>query len=350
MVVALALGLAACNETKKPPEVRKDRAVFVVSAKFQNAVQDRSLPGVVRPRVESDLSFRIPGKILKRLVDTGAVVTDGQPLALLDDADAKLQLEQARAELDAATSNLSTAANAQKRTIELRKDGWSTTADFDRQKAATDEAQGRFQKARRALALAENALTYTILKSDTAGVVTGTFIEAGQVAAAGQAAIRIAHTDQKEVLVAVPETMLERARKASASVTLWSDAGRVLPAQLRELAPAADSATRTYAAKFSLPTAGPDVQLGMTATVTLAEIAPRVIRLPLSALFDQGQGPQVYVVEADSGTLKLLSVDIASYEADSIIVRSGLHEGDKVVALGVQKLEQGQKVRPIETL
>jgi len=346
----LAVSLAGCNEAKKAPEARQDAAVLVVSAHFQNLLQDRSLPGTVRPRVESDLGFRVPGKILKRLVDTGAVVADGEPLATLDDTDANLQLDQARAELDAAGSALASAANSQKRIDALRKDGWSTPADFDRQRAATDEAQGRVLKARRALALAENAVAYSTLKADSAGVVTAILAEPGQVVAAGQAAIRVAHTDEKEVLVAVPETMLERARRNEARVSLWSDAGKVFPARLRELSPAADAATRTYAARFSLPTAGADVQLGMTATVTLAEVAPRVMRLPLSALFDQGQGPQVYVVDPATDTLKLTRIEVASYEADAVVVRSGLEDGDRVVALGVQKLEAGQKVRATETL
>ena len=346
-IILAATALSGCNEAKKPAEARQDRPVLVVEAHYQGMVQDRSLPGVVRPRIESDLGFRVSGKIARRMVDTGAVVSAGQPLAEIDDADAQLQRQSARAELDAASSNLATASNAQKRVTDLRRSGFSTSADFDRQKSAADEARSRFLKAQRALALVENTRAYSILHADAPGVVTATLIEPGQVVAAGQPAIRVARSDQKEVLVAVPETMLERARQGAASISLWSEAGKVYPAQLRELSPMADSATRTYAARFSMPTAGASVQLGMTATVTIAEITPRVMRLPLSALVDQGQGAHVFVVDPATGLLRLQAVEVESFQADAVILRSGLAEGDRVVALGTQKLDPGQKVRVI---
>ena len=348
--LALALALAGCSEAKKPETVKLDRPVLAVTARYQSRIADRTLPGTVRPRIESDLGFRVGGKVARRLADTGAVVAAGQTLALLDDTDLKLQREQASAEIDAARSALATATGAQKRTSDLIKEGFSTKADFEKLQAAKDEAQGRFQKGQRALALAENALAYATLKAERAGVVTATFVEAGQVVPAGQPAVRVAYLDEKEVLVAVPEGLVEAVSRGRAQVSLWSAAGSSYPAKLRELAPAADAATRTYAARFSVPAAGPEMQLGMTASVTISDSAPPVVRLPLAALFDQGRGPHVFVVDPQTHALTLQPVEVAGYEAETVVLRSGVAEGDLVVALGVQKLDVGQKVRIVTAL
>lgn len=350
MLPLLALALGACGEAKKPAEVKLDRPVLVVAAHYLGKSADRTYPGVVRPRVESDLGFRVAGKVASRLVDNGAAVAAGQTLAVLDDSDLKLQREQAAAEIDAAQSALATALAAQKRSADLRKEGFSTKADIEKLQSASDEAQARVQKGQRALALAQNALAYANLKAERAGVVTATFVEPGQVVAAGQAAIRIAYLDQKEVLVAVPEGLVEQVTRGKAQVSLWSVPGRLYPAKLREMSPAANSATRTYAARFSVPGAGDEMQLGMTASLTISDDAPPVARLPLAALFDQGQGPNVFVVDPDSGGLTLKPVEIVGYEAGAVAVRGGVNEGDLVVALGAQKLDPAQKVRVVTAL
>ena len=342
----LVLALAACNEAKKPEVAKLDRPVLVVTAHYRSKDAGRILPGVVKPRIESDLGFRVPGKVARRLVDNGAAVAAGQTLAMLDDTDFKLQREQAGAEFDAAGSALSTATNALKRTADLRKEGFSTKADLEKLQLAMDEAQGRVNKAQRAVALAENALTYATLTAGTAGVVTAALVEAGQVVAAGQPAMRVAALDEKEVLVAVPEVMVDAVARGEATVSLWSVPGSSYPARLRELSPAADTATRTYAARFSVPGAGTEMQLGMTASVAVSGHSPPVARLPLAALFDQGGGPHVFVVDGD-GALTLKPVEVVGYEADQVVLRGGVDEGDRVVALGVQKLDAGQKVRVV---
>jgi len=176
-------------------------------------------------------------------------------------------------------------------------------------------------------------------------------IEPGQVVAAGQTAIRLARLAEKEVVVAIPETLLSRAKSGEAQVSIWSNPDKRYTARLRELAPSADPATRTYLAKFSLPEAGDEVQLGMTATLILSEPASdRVARLPLSALFNQGEGPSVYVADAKSGALTLKRVSVKSYERDGVLVSDGVEEGANVVALGVQKLDPTQKVKIVSSL
>src|SRR5205814_9847735 len=187
--------------------------------------------------------------------------------------DLKLQAEQAVAEFTAATGVLAQASAAEQRAKDLRAKGWATDAQLDQAKAAADEARARLNRAERSVDLTKNSLSYATLEADARGVVTATLIEPGQVVASGQTAIRVARFAEKEAVVAIPETLVGRAKSGTASVTLWSEPGKKYTAKLREIAPAADPATRTYLAKFSLPEAGDTVSLGMTATLTLCDSA-----------------------------------------------------------------------------
>jgi RND family efflux transporter MFP subunit len=344
------LALAACDPMTAQPAAPV-RPVLVTPAHYEAQVSDRSFVGTVRPRIESDLGFRVAGKVSRRLVEVGTRVDVGQPLAVLDEVDLALQAEQAAAELRAATGVLAQATAAEGRAKELRQKGWSTDAQLDQAKAAGDEARARLNRAERSVELTKNSLSYATLVADAAGVVTATLIEPGQVVTAGQTAIRLARLAEKEVVVSIPETLLTRAKSGEAQVSIWSNPDKRYIARLRELAPSADPATRTYLAKFSLPDAGDDVQLGMTATLTLSDSASdRVARLPLSALFNQGEGPSLYVADAKSGALTLKRVSVKSYERDNVLVSDGVEEGANVVALGVQKLDPAQKVKIVSSL
>jgi RND family efflux transporter MFP subunit len=296
------------------------------------------------------MGFRVAGKVAKRLVDVGQTVGEGQPLATLDEVDLKLQAEQAEAEFSAATGVLAQAGAAEQRAKDLRSKGWATDAQLDTAKAAADEARARLNRAERSVELTKNSLSYATLVADTRGVVTATMIEPGQVVAAGQASIRVARLGEKEAVVAIPETLLDRAKSGVATVTLWSDAEKKYAAKLREVAPSADPATRTYLAKFSLPDAGDNVSLGMTATLTLSDPkSDRVARLPLSALYSQGGDPSLYVVD-DKGAISLKPVAVKSYDSNCVVISSGVDEGAKIVVLGVQKLDPNQKVRVVSSL
>lgn len=345
-----ALALGACDQTPAQ-QTESQRPVLVAKIHYEARVPDRSFVGTVRPRVESDLAFRVTGKVAKRLVEVGAMVEEGQPLATLDEVDLKLQAEQAEAEQRAATGVLSQVVAAETRTRELRAKGWSTEAQMDQATAAADEARARLNRAERSVELSRNSLSYATLLADARGVVTATSIEPGQVIASGQAAVRIARGAEKEVVVAVPETLVARVKGGDAKVVLWSDPGKQYVATLREMSPSADPATRTYQAKFSMPGAGDDVQLGMTATLTVSEPAgERVARVPLSALFSQGQGPSLYVVDEKTGAVALKRVTVKAYESQDVLISGGVEDGEQVVALGVQKLDPARKVRVISSL
>jgi RND family efflux transporter MFP subunit len=341
--------LAGCNE-KSAEAPAPGRPVLVATVHYEAETPERSFVGTIRPRIETDMGFRVPGKVARRLVEVGQTVDVGQPLATLDEVDLKLQAEQAEAEFRAATGVLAQASASEQRAKDLRAKGWTTDAQMDQSRAAADEARARFNRAERQVELTKNSLSYATLVADTRGVVTATLIEPGQVVASGQTAVRVARFAEKEAVVAIPETLVGRAKSGTASMTLWSDAEKKYTARLREIAPSADPATRTYLAKFSLPEADDKVSLGMTATLTLADAATeRVARLPLSALFSQGSNPSLYIVD-DAGAVKLQPVVVKSYESNAVVISGGVDEGAKVVALGVQKLDPAQKVRVVSAL
>jgi RND family efflux transporter MFP subunit len=349
----LALPLAACEpgNSQDAREVKLvDRPVLVAPVHYQDQVEARTFAATIRPRIESDLGFRVGGKVAQRLVQNGDRVQKGQPLLTLDTNDLELQVQQADAEVRAAKINVLQAEGDERRAIELQAKGWTAAAAVEKARAAAEEARGRQTRAQRSLDLARNSLGYATLAADADGVITATLAEPGQVVAAGQAVARLAHLGEMEALVALPETFVERAREATGSLTLWSLPGRSYEAKLRELASAADAATRTYAARYAIPNADDAVRLGMSATLSLRETAgARAARLPLTALFNHGEGPMVWVVDGN-GRLSARSVAVTRYDGNNVLIAGGPAEGEKVVTLGVEKLDPGLVVRPVASL
>ncbi len=347
--VSLAALLAGCGDPAPAQQAGPPpRPVQVVEVALRPLEVDKTFVGVIRARREIDLSFRVGGKVSQRAVEVGQLVKAGDLIAKLDPEDFSLELQSAEAELAAATANFNqtTAEDGRYRTLTQR--GFASNADLDRKSVAKEEAVGRLERAKRALDLARNKLAYANLLADADGVVMSTAAEPGQVVTSGQTVARIARLDEKEATVALPETALADARADVATVTLWADPTRAYKARLRELSPQADAASRTYAARFTLENPDDTVALGMTATVTLHPAGHAdVARLPLSAVFDKGTGPHVYVVDPKTRTLSARSVEIAGYTADTALVSTGLATGDNVVTMGVQTLEPGRAVRTV---
>src|SRR3954451_24454168 len=204
----VAIALAGCNE-KVAEKIAPSRPVLVATVHYEAESPERSFVGTIKPRIETDMGFRVPGKVAKRLVDVGQTVDVGQPLATLDEVDLKLQAEQAEAELRAATGVLAQAGAAEQRAKDLRAKGWTTDAQMDQARASADEARARLNRAERSVELTRNSLSYATLLADARGVVTATLIEPGVVVASGQAAIRVARFAEKEAVVAIPETLIE---------------------------------------------------------------------------------------------------------------------------------------------
>jgi RND family efflux transporter MFP subunit len=346
--IALLPLLSACQDLTASAALTPERPVQVQRVSLEGQQATREFVGVVRARHETDLGFRVAGKIVARVVNVGDRVSAGDVVARLDAEDLRLQVQSAEAELAAAGSNVTQTAADFERYSTLKARGYASVAEFDRKKSAKDEAEGRLERARRTLDIARNQFAYAELKADADGVITSTLAEPGQVVAIGQPVARLAHRGEKEAVVALPETWLAEARQAKATVRLWSDPDRRWQARLRELSPQADAATRTFAARFTILDADDSVALGMTATVVLARNgeAP-VARLPLGAVANRGTGPLVYVVD-ENGTLARRPVAISSVTEDAVIVTSGVNAGDQVVTLGVHKLEPGTRVRVVE--
>ncbi len=353
LALLAALSAGACDASigkEAPASQPAERPVLVAPVRYQTMTQNRSLAATIRPRIESDLGFQVNGKLARRLVQAGDRVSKGQPLLLLDTKDLQLQLEQAEAEARAATATLSQAEAEEERKVALHKNGWAPTATLEKARAAAGEARGRLIRAQRAVELARNALNYATLEADADGVITATLVEPGQVLAAGQPAARLARLSELEAQVALPETFVERARRATGTLTLWSLPGRTYDVSLRELSPAADAATRTYAARYTILNPDQAVRLGMSATLSLTEgESERAARLPLTTVFNHTRGPSVWVVNK-AGKLTARNVIITRYEGQNVLITGGLSDGENVVTLGVEKLDEGLVARPVQSL
>lgn len=328
------------------PVVRPAR-VAEISYKTQG--QTLLLAGTVVPRIESTLGFRVSGKIVQRSVDVGAVVKPGDVIAVLDPADYQLAVDNARAALASAEADYVRAKADHERYLNLRGSMAFVPQTLDQRQSLASTTLARVDQARSQLSSAENNLAYTVLRADAAGVVTAVQAEVGQVMSQGQGVIRLARTDELEIVVGVPEHRLKVVRAAQgASFELWSDPGRRHAARLRELSPSADPVTRTYAARFSVLEPPEFIGLGMTATLGFERPdATPVAEVPLSAIFQRGTQPAVWVVDRDTGTLELRPVSIARWRDDTAAILSGVKEGELIATAGVHKLETGQKVKPL---
>lgn len=328
------------------PAIRPARVAEIT---YRKQSQSLLLAGTVVPRIESTLGFRVSGKIVQRSVDVGAVVKPGDTIATLDPADYQLAVDNARAALTSAEADYARARADHERYLNLRGSTAFVPQTLDQRQSLASTALARVDQAKSQLSSAENNLAYTVLRADTAGVVTAVQAEVGQVMAQGQGVIRLARLDELEILVGVPEHRLKVVREAKgASFELWSDPGRRHSAKLRELSPSADPVTRTYAARFSVVDPPEFIGLGMTATLGFERpdnVA--VAEVPLSAIFQRGTQPAVWVVERDTGTVELRPVAIARWRNDTAAILSGVKEGELIATAGVHKLETGQKVKPL---
>ncbi len=326
------------------------RPARVMEIAFRREGQSLVLAGTVVPRIESQLGFRVPGKIVRRAVDVGAVVQAGQLIAELDPTDYKLAVENARAAFAAAEGDYMRAKADHERYQQLRNSAAFMQQTLDTRKSAAVTALGRMDQAKSQLESAEHNLAYTELKADADGVITAVQAEVGQVVAQGQSVAKLARTDELEILVGVPEHRLQAARATdAASFELWSEPGKRHAAKLRELSPSADPTTRTYPARFSVIDKPAFIGLGMTATLAFERPdAQPVAEVPLAAIFQHGTRPAVWVVDRESGTVELRPVQIARWRNDTAAILSGVKDGELVATAGVHKLEAGQKVKPLQ--
>ena len=331
------------------PAEAQVRPARVIEISYHLRGRSTVMAGTVVPRIEATFGFRVAGKIVERLVDVGATVHQGQVIARLDPADYRLAVDNARAALASAEADWQRAKADHERYQALRNTAAYMAQTMETRQSAAMTAQARVDQARSQLATAENNLAYTVLHADATGVVTAVVAEVGQVMAQGQGVVKVARTDELEILVGVPENRLAAMRQVpEATFELWSDKGTKYAARLRELSPSADPVTRTYPARFTVVERPAFIGLGMTATLTFerADLAP-VANVPLSAIFQHGTQPAVWVVDRATGEVSLRDVTIARWRDDTAAILSGVKQGELVATAGVHKLEPGQKVKPV---
>lgn len=342
LALAGAALLAACSkEAPKTEEIRPVRAMVLQSSDID---VNAEFSGEVRARVESRLGFRVGGKIVARKVDVGTVVKRGQVLMQLDPQDLRLSQAQAMAALRAAETNRDLANAELKRYQELREKNFVSQAILDAKLSAAKSAQANVDSAQAAYRGQSNQAGYASLESDIDGVVTAVDAEVGQVVAPGAPVVRVAKTDEKEIVFGVPEDKVDTLRQIEdVHVRLWASPDKAVPGKIREISPVADPSTRTYAFKVSIPANLAEAKLGMTAVVAFASrtAAPQ-IKVPLTALFHEKSATSVWVVE--NNTVRLVPVKVSGVAGNDIVLDSGVKAGQTVVTAGVNLLKPGQKV------
>lgn len=309
--------------------------------------QEYTYSGSVVGRTEHQLSFLVGGKVTNKQVEVGDAVSEGDLLLQVDAQDIQQNASLVDAQLSAAKSQFDLASDNYQRYKTLYEEGAVAEAAYDSAKTSYDVAREAYNQAKAQYNVTANQLSYTNLYADTTGVVTNVAAEVGQVVGAGQAVVTVVSDGEKEVEIDVPENRLEQLKSAKTiNVEFWALPDLVLSGTLREVSPIADEVTRTYKARVSLSNPPDGLELGMTASVTLINNtnSDSAIFIPLSAIYQTGDTPNVWVVD-DKGVLRLTKVKVGEFKDDKIQVITGLKDGDIIVKAGVHKLSEGLKVK-----
>lgn len=345
--LAAAVLLAACSRPEPAPE--PIRAVRTVTIEADSAGTIYEFAAELRARTESRLSFRVGGKLVRRQVDLGDAVKAGQVLAQLDPQDLRLAQDAAQAALNAAQAQLEQSTADFRRFKELRDQGFISSAELERRDTALKAAQAQFEQARAQAGVQGNQARYAVLVADAPGVVTGIDAEPGMVVGAGMPVLRLAHDGPRDAVFSVPEDKVPMVRAlldqpGALKVRVWGNGSESLPATVREVAAAADPATRTFQVKADVGRA--PIKLGQTATVLLA--TPRqqgVIKLPLAAILEREGRSVVWLLDKSTMTVQPQPIQVAGADGNAVVVAGGLQPGHVVVTAGVHLLTPGQKVR-----
>jgi RND family efflux transporter MFP subunit len=348
LLAAVAVVLAACGTQKTTTDPVRP---VVAQRVTPGAAASRDVySGELRARYETDLAFRISGKIVSR-VDAGARVTKGQVLARLDPEDAKLAAQGASAQLASAEADYTLAKAELARYQDLLAKKFISQSAFDAKQNIFAAAQAKVEQVRTQAAISSNQANYTNLVADADGVIVSVSGEPGQVVAAGQPVLKLAHAGEKEVVVNAPEGQLARFKTGQdVAIQLWADPAKPFHGRIREIAGGADPVTRTYAVRVTAVDPPAQAQLGMTANVVFNPSADSgIVLLPLSALAGNDQKPAVWVIDPATSRVKLRAVNVGQYREDGVTITSGLNMGDVVVTAGVHKLRDDQPVRFAES-
>lgn len=346
IAVLTALGLTGCGQqTQQAEQPQLVKAIQVGSETAGTTAGTYS--GTVKGRYQSNLSFQAGGRITARNVQLGSQVHAGDVLMTVDPKDVAQAVNQTQAQVDAAAAQLQLAQSNLTRYQQLYDMDTISASVLDQYQTAYDQASAQYNQALAAQQAQENQLSYTQLTADADGVISAVSAEVGQVVAAGQTVVTLVHSGDLEVQVNVPENKLaDFPVGKNVTVTFWALQNQQAAGVVREVAPMADAASRTYQVNISLPNPPDGMQLGMTATVANGSeqaAAEDTFVLPLAAIYQTGDTPQVWVVGKDK-TLSLKDVTVQDF-GDNTVKVTGLSRGDVVVTAGVHMLSEGQKVR-----
>jgi RND family efflux transporter MFP subunit len=341
LTVALMAG-AFSKPAVKDPRLEPPRVeVFEAQAAGSNS---RTFTGIVEARVQSDLGFRVGGKILERSVDVGERVQKGQVLMRLDPEDLRLSAAAQQANVEAARAKYTQAKADETRSARLIKSGVISRQEYDQDRAALDSAKAQLEAAEAQARVSDNSSEYAVLLADADGVIVRALSEPGQVVAAGQTVMQLAHDGPREALINLPEGVRPDLGTAASARLYGQD--QVYQARLRQLSDAADPASRTFEARYVLEGEAASAPLGSTVTITLVTkptSGNHSVLVPVGAIYDRGSGPGVWVVN-DKSEVKFRFVKIASIGQEEVIVSRGVAAGEKVVALGAHLLHEGEVV------
>ena len=339
----VSVGIAGCKPSEADPRTSAP-LVRVATAQSASAAE-RSFTGVIAARVQSNLGFRVSGKIIERLVDTGQTVKAGQPLMKLDPADLKLTIDAQNNAINAARATAIQARADDERYKKLVGDGWVSRQRYEQAKSALDNAEAQLAAAQANAQLARNAQDYSVLVADADGTVMETLSEPGQVVSAGQTVVRLAHAGPREASVNLPETV-RPVIGSEATATLYGDLKSRSPAHLRQLSDAADPSTRTYEARYVLAGAAANAPLGATVTLHIPQLkAKNIVEVPVSAVIDNGASSGVWLLNQQKMVVDFRPVTLAGVGEETALISQGVQVGDQVVALGARLLRNGDSVR-----
>jgi len=343
IVAGFAVSLTGCGQKRELDPRTQPELVRIVEIRSSSGA-DPAFTGVVSARVQSNLGFRVPGKITSRLVDTGQFVRAGQLLMTIDRTD-YVHAITARAEtVAAAKAKAVQAAADEARYRGLVKSGAVSASIYDQIKAASDAAQADLAAAKAQEQVARDEGGYSELLADADGIVVETLAEPGQVVAAGQTVVELAHSGQREAAVNLPETLRPKLG-STAYATLYGSTIKV-PVRLRQLSGAADPQTRTFEARYVLEGAAANAPLGATVTVHLSgDVATDMLRVPVASVVDRGKGPGIWLLNASTSTVSFQPVQVRQLGEELATISGNLHPGQQVVALGVHLLREGERVR-----
>lgn len=346
LVIAAAVtagALAACHHEE--PDARLSPPLVRVATVGSTGLAERAFTGTVSARVQSDLGFRVPGKIVERLVDTGARVARGQPLMRIDRTDFLLATAALDGQVEAARAQAAQTAADEARYRGLVAEGAVSISAYGQMKAAADAAAAQLRAAEAQNRVSRNEAEYSVLLADADGVVMDTLAEPGQVVSAGQAVVRLARSGPREAVISLPEG-LRPAIGSKGRATLYSDAAMAGSAQLRQLSEASDPRTRTFEARYVLEGAAAAAPLGATVVIHIADTrAGAATQIPLSAIFDGGQGPGVWIVSGQEPTTSWRAIQLGGIGQESATVVGGLSSGERYVSLGAHLLHERDRVR-----